>query len=196
LYPFRCIGRFETYFDPFHPDTITPGGRKNNFCQSSWQWAENSQPYSTDYILKFSWFLGCNATLIVTQIIMFGVPEMILYIKTFLYIMRHNHSTALSGIFTPDTLKHRKQQNKLNILITFWAWLAQLITNIIYFVIVKIFFGKERFAHILLSVCTISLNFNVLPLFYLLMADEDLKASLINKDPFHFIKMLLGVELM
>ncbi len=179
-----------------HPDTITPGGRKNSFCQPTLEWAEKSHPFSTEFILKFSWFLGCKVTLGAMLIIMFGVPEMILYLKTFLYIMQHNHNVALSGILNPDTVKHRRKQNKLNILITFWAWMAQLMTNIIYFVVIIMFFGKMRYFNILLSVCTICLHFNILPLFYLLMVDDDLKLSLINKDPFHFLNILLGFDLM
>jgi hypothetical protein len=106
----------------------------------------------------------------------------------------NNQKVALSRVLNPDVINRRKQRNKLNILITFWAWLAQLLTSIVYFTFMKVFFGKERFIHILLSVCTICLNFNMLPLFYLLMADDDFKTSIISKDPSQFIKMLFGIE--
>jgi len=125
---------------------------------------------------------------------MFGIPEMILYTSTFYHIIRNNDQIALLGALNPDVINRRKQRNKLNILITFWAWLAQLVTNIVYFIFMRIFFGKDRFIHILLSICTISLNFNMFPLFYLLMADDDFKIAVLNKDPSRVIKMLFGIE--
>lgn len=125
---------------------------------------------------------------------MFGIPEMILYPITFYHIIRNNDKIAFLGALSPDVINRRKQRNKLNILITFWAWLAQLATNIVYFIFMRMFFGKEGFIHILLSICTISLNFNILPLFYLLMADDDFKISILNRDLSHFIKMLFGIE--
>ncbi len=138
--------------------------------------------------------MGCKGTQVITHIIIFGIPEMILYTNTFYYIIMNNQKVALSRVLNPDVINRRKQRNKLNILITFWAWLAQLLTSIVYFTFMKVFFGKERFIHILLSVCTICLNFNMLPLFYLLMADDDFKTSIISKDPSQFIKMLFGIE--
>ena len=86
---------------------------------------------------------------------------MFLYCSTFLYIKRHNNKTARSGILPLDTIKRRKQQNKLNIMVTFWAWLAQLVTNIVYIILMLFIFGKEQFYHILLAICTICLNFNI-----------------------------------
>jgi len=60
--------------------------------------------------------------------------------------------------------------------------LAQFITNSLYLVVMYIFFGKDRFYQQFLAVFTVFLNFNVMPLFYVLVADEDLKASVLDKD--------------
>ena len=125
---------------------------------------------------------------------MFGLPEMVLYYNTFRHVLRHNKKTALSGIISEDTVKKRKQQNKLNIMVTFWAWLAQLFTNIIYLLLMIVFYGKARFYHILLAICTICLNFNILPLFYIIMADNDLKSVIQEKDFIGIIKLLMGLS--
>ena len=124
---------------------------------------------------------------------MIGLPEIILYSATFRHIMQHNQKTALSGIVSKDAIKRRKQKNKLNIMITFWAWLAQLITNIIYMLLMSVYFGKVRFYQILLSICTACLNFNIVPLFYLIMSDNDFKVAIQKKDYIRIIKLFFGM---
>lgn len=123
---------------------------------------------------------------------MIGLPEMFLYCATFLYIIRHNKRTALSGIISQDTVRNRRQQNRLNIMITFWAWLAQLFTNIIYLLLMNVFYGKARFYAVLLQICTICLNFNILPLFYVVMADDGFKKAIQKKDLLLFLKLFVG----
>ena len=125
---------------------------------------------------------------------MFGLPEMYLYFTTFRYIKRHNHKTAVSGIVSQDTIRRRKQQSKLNIVVTFSAWLAQFITNITYFLLMRVFFGKQRFHHILLAVCTVCLNFNVMPFFFIIMVDNDLKVALLEKEFVAVLKFLIGLS--
>ena len=173
---FRCKGRFEIYFNPQHPKQITPGWPKGErYCIVIGEWVDESHPEGIDFYLYFGWLISCKATLYLTRIVMFGLPEMFLYYTTFRHILKHNQKTALSGIISQDTVKRRKQQNKLNIMITFWAWLAQLVTNIVYLLLMLIFFGKARYYHVLLAICTICLNFNILPLFYIVMADDEFK---------------------
>jgi len=190
---FRCTGRFETMFSPLDPKEnplAWPQGER--YCISVGKWVEESSSSDLSFYLYMSWFIGCKSTLYFTRIVMFGVPEMILYFKTFRHIKIHNNKTASSGIISQDSIRKRKQQNKLNIMVTFWAWIAQFITNIIYLLLMIMFYGKARFYHVLLAICTICLNFNILPLFFIVMADDDLKAALQRKEFLSILKMFFG----
>lgn len=181
---FRCLGRFEVYFNPLSQEQANIGivNRKGEkYCSSIGRLVEDSSSGSIEFFLNLSWLISCKTSIYLTQIIMLGLPEMILYFSTFRHIKKHNQETALSGIISEDTIKRRKQQNKLNIMVTFWAWIAQLITNFIYLILMNFFFAKSRFYHTLLANCTICLNFNILPLFYIIMADDDLKTAIQNK---------------
>ena len=122
---------------------------------------------------------------------MLGIPEIGLYSVTFAHIILHTNKTALAGILNPEVIKRRRQKNILNIMMTFWVWLVQFFTNIIYLIIMHVFYGKIRFYHSLLAVFTICLNFTILPLFYIVMADEDLKFAVLNKEYLTVIKLLL-----
>jgi hypothetical protein len=123
---------------------------------------------------------------------MFGLPEIVLYSFTFVYIVSHNRQTALAGILQPEVIRKRKLQNSLNIIMTFWVWLAQLGTNIIYLVVMFVFYGKVRFYHHLFVILTIGLNFNVLPLFYIVLADNQFKTFLLNRDYYNMIKLFFA----
>ena len=79
----------------------------------------------------------------------------------------------------------------MNIIMTFWSWLAQCVTNVFYLIVLYRFYGKNRFYHSLLAVLTVSFNFNILPLFYLFMADEDFKYAILNKEYLLVLKLLL-----
>ena len=175
-------------------DPITPGWRKGEGYSSAIEgWSEQVNPASFEDFFIILWLICCKATILGTPIIMCGLPEIILYTATFYHIFTHNKKTALAGILNSDAIKRRKQQNMLNMRITFWAWIAQLGTNITYLILLTFFFGKHRFFHKLLAISTICLNFNILPIFYLTMADEDLKLFLLNKDYFNLLKLFLGL---
>jgi hypothetical protein len=120
---------------------------------------------------------------------MFSIPEIVLYSLTFVYIYRHTNHAALSGILKPEVIKKRRQQNSLNLIMTFWAWLAQFVTNLIYMLILVVFLGKNRFYQSVLAVFTVCLNFNVLPLFYVVLADEDFKSAILRKDYWSILKL-------
>ena len=72
---------------------------------------------------------------------------------------------------------------------TIWTGIAQFVTNIIYIIVIKIFFGKDKFYQDLLAVFTISLNFNILPLLYIALADENFKSAFLKKDYLNAVKM-------
>ena len=191
----RCTGRFETLFNPFDPSQTGDGWpKRDRYCITLGKWVEQSISGSIDFYLNFSWLALCKSTMYIIRIVMFGLPEIIIYFTTFGHIMRHHQKTALAGIISQDTIKRRKQQNKLNIMVTFWAWLAQFITNIIYMLLMYAFFGKERFYHILLAICTICLNFNILPLFFVFMADDVFKDAIQNKKIIEILKLLFGIS--
>jgi hypothetical protein len=78
-------------------------------------------------------------------------------------------------------IKRRKRRNTLNIYLTFWAWLAQFTTNLVCLVLVSFFFGTHVFLHSLLALLNLTLNFTVLPIFYIVMADETIKSVLVGK---------------
>ena len=178
----RCMGRFETYFNPMHPDPITPGFRKGeDYCVPTGNWAFEIYQDKLEKIFRMNVFIGCKVTTHIIWILMVGLPEMVLYALTFRQISLNNQNIAISGILKHEVMKRRKQQNTLNISMTCWSWLAQLLTNIFYLIVLYIFFGKNRFYHALFAVLTISLNFNILPLFYLAMADEDFKSAILSK---------------
>jgi len=77
-------------------------------------------------------------------------------------------------------------------MMTFWTWLAQFITNFVYILVLKVFYGKNRFDQLVLASFTISLNFIVLPLFYVTLADDDFKSAILRKDYLSIVKIFLN----
>jgi hypothetical protein len=182
--PFQfCIGRFETYFNPTHPDPFTPGRRDGErHCVPTERWAFEPNINEVEQALRILLLSSCLITKAIYWIAMLSLPEIILYCITFLHIKVHTNRTELSGILNPETINRRKQKNTLNIIMTFWAWLAQFATNITYIIVLKLFFGKHRFFQALFAEFTVCLNFNILPLFYIALADEDLKSAILKKE--------------
>ena len=179
----RCIGRFETVFSPLDADPLTPGLRGGlNQCIRTREWAWEPNISNCEFIFRFLLLCGCYVTTRILRIVLFSVPEIVLYSLTFGHILKHTNDTAASGILRPDVIKKRRQRNTLNLIMTCWAWLAQFSTNVIYMVVMYIFFGKDRFGQTFLAVLTVFLNFNVRPLFYVIVADEDFKSAIMNKD--------------
>ena len=134
------------------------------------------------YPFRIMIWLGCLMTTNSLWIIMFGLPEIVLYTLTFSYIKRRTNQTALSGILRPEVIKKRRKHNTLNLIMTFWTWIAQFITNIFYIIVMTVFYGRDRFFQTLFAAFTVCLNFNVLPLFYVVLADEDFKSAIMRKD--------------
>ena len=189
--PFHfCMGRFETLFNPMHEDAITPGRREGErHCIETERWA--FQPDAINVVSAFRIFVlaNCKLTRFAYYIFMMSLPEIVLYSATFTYIRRHIKTIALSGILNPEVIKRRKQQNTVNIKMTCCTWLAQFITNIIYIIVLKLFFGKIRFYQAIFAVITISLNFNILPLFYIVLADNDFKSAVLRREYFNAFKI-------
>ena len=140
---------------------------------------------------RIMFWLGCLLTTRSLWVIMFGLPEIVMYSLTFAYIKRRTNQTALSGILRPEVIKKRRKQNTLNLIMTFWTWIAQFITNIVYIVVMMVFYGKDRFLQLLFATFTVCLNFNVLPLFYVALADDDFKSAVIEKDFLRMMKIFI-----
>lgn len=163
---------------------------RTNHCAETGNWAVDTELSGVEFIFRIVLWLSCLLTTNSLWIIMFGIPEIVMYSLTFAYIKQHTNKTALSGILRPEIIKKRRKQNTLNLIMTFWTWVAQFITNIFYIVVMQVFYGRDRFFQTLFASFTVSLNFNVLPLFYVLLADDDFKSAIMSKDFWAAIKFL------
>jgi hypothetical protein len=61
------------------------------------------------------------------------------------------------------------------------------VTNIIFLVLMKGFFGKSKFYHSLFAIITISFNFNFMPIFYIMLIDGSLKKAI--SEPGAYLKV-------
>ena len=91
---------------------------------------------------------------------------------------------------TTDVLQNRKQKNTLNIKMTCCLWLVQFSANILTLLLVKLFFGKNKFFHHLFAILTSSVNFNLLPFLYVIMTDEPVKTALAEKQYLELFQLL------
>jgi hypothetical protein len=87
-------------------------------------------------------------------------------------------------------MKRRKNQNLVNIYITFWACLAQFITNMFLIFIVRFGFGKDQFMFPVYGLVLHFFNFNVLPFTYLFMSHEKVRLALYGKKYMELCKLL------
>ena len=106
-----------------------------------------------------------------------------------------NHKSAKihaigSRALKSETMKRRNQQNTMNIYATFWAWLAQFFTNILDLFLLHVFYGQHIFVHAVFAYLHLTLNFNILPLFYIIVADEQLKAAIFAKQYKEVVRIL------
>ena len=129
-----------------------------------------------------AWYSICLCSKFLISLISFSVPELVMYSLTFRHIVIHTRRTAAAGILRPEVIKKRKQQNMLNIYLTFWIWLAQFSTNLTIFISVKILFGKSLFVHTFLALMNLTLNFALLPILYMVAADNGMKAALSKRE--------------
>ena len=167
----------------FHlQDPITPGRRDGQrLCDVTGEWAFEPNVKMSIFLSRLAWYSLCLFSKYAINLISFSVPELVLYTLTFHYIIVHTDATASAGILRPEVIKKRKQQNTLNIYLTFWVWIVQFLTNSMIFVSVKILFGKSLFAHTFLALLNLTLNFAILPVFYMVAANEAMKAALMKR---------------
>ena len=144
-------------------------------------------------MLKIGVFVSCKIARNLFYILSMSLPEIFLYPITFFHINMHNTNAANEGIIKADAIKRRKRQNILNIYMTFWAWLAQFVTNMIIVVMVKFMFGKDQFLYQLAGFVTMFLNFNVLPFLYIILGNYGFKRAILSKEYLKFIKLLFEI---
>ena len=196
--PFNyCRGRFEVFFNPTHPDAITPGRREGErHCIETYKWAfnDNVQDESVyKYFFKVAVYFCCKISRNLFYIFTLSLPEIFLYSFTFIHIAKHDKWAALKGIVKPEAFKRRRTQNFVNIYVTFWAWLMQFITNMFIVVIVKFMFGKDQFVMLIMGFISFFLTFNLLPLIYIIMGNENLKRAFASKNYFDIIQQLFKI---
>ena len=188
-----CQGRFEVFFNPTHPDPITPGRREGGrHCIEAQQWAFNNSFYNNNFekIFKVSVFMLCKLSRNLFYILTLSLLEMLLYPITFFHIYSQNQHVSTQGILKPEVIKRRKKQNLMNIYMTFLAWLAQFMTNMVLVVLGKYVFGKDQFVYNFFARVTIFFNFNVLPFVYIIMGSADFRRTITSKEYFIFLKLL------
>ena len=162
------------------------GGRH---CDPTYVWALDKDVTEFERYFRMGFYATCKFTKLLFWLVTFSIPEMILYPITFKYILEHTNRTASAGILRPEVIKNRKQQNSLNIYMTCLACVAQLVTNTIFVILMKLFFGKFKFYHSLFAVITVSFNFNLMPFFYIIVADEEFKRAIANKQYVNILKL-------
>ena len=136
--------------------------------------------------------LSCYISKALFAVLGSGLPEIFLYSAIFYHIRMRHHHTALAGILNPEVIKSRKRKNVLNIILTFWAWVAQVMTNLVYILGYYLFFGKSKYHHSLLAVITVVFNFNILPIFYICMIDDEVKIAILEKDYITIVRLFLN----
>ena len=72
---------------------------------------------------------------------------------------------------------------------TCMACVAQLIMNTIFVILMKLLFGKFKFFHSLFAVITVSFNFNLMPIFYILVADDEFKRAIANRQFVNVVRL-------
>ena len=161
-------------------------------CQHVQNWAlQEPAPNTFIFLMKLMSMSGCYLTTACVLIFMLGLPEIFLYSATFLYIAQHTEKTALAGILDTEVINRRRQQNRMNIIVTFCIWLVQLATNILYLILLEYFYSRIRFYHIVLAVLTIFFNFNLLPLMYVFGSDDTFKNALARREYMNALKLFL-----
>ena len=153
-----------------------------NYCTETQLCALDSGVSKAQFPFRLLLLMSCLLTTNSMWIIFSGLPEIVMYSITFSYIKRSTNQTAVSGILRPEIIKKRRKQNTLNLIMTFWTWLVQFITNILCVVVMKLFFGKDRYFQTLFATFLVFLNFNILPLFYVALADNEFKTAIMNRD--------------
>lgn len=178
-----CIGRFEVYFNPLHPDSLTPGRREGpRWCDLHTELVKDSKNNMALFVIRLFHMFLCKLSLGVFHLLTLSFPEAILYTITFRNIIATTKAVAANGILKQEALKKRKQKNTLNIYLTFGAWIIQCCVNLFMLFVTKAIFGKNLHLHSILTQLQLTFNFTILPFLYVIVADKSIKNHLINRE--------------
>ena len=164
LYLFKCLFEFSFVVKHF------------SFLEQ--QMIYETGPCRLEESLKMLHYFNCLISRNLFYILTLSLPEMVMYGITFKSIVCHTKFLAVNGLLQPETIKKRKKKNLVNIYMTFWAWLVQLISNICLMLLVKIVYAKSQFLYNLFGLLSLCLSFNILPFLYIVMASEKHKWGL------------------
>jgi len=154
------------------------------------EWANEPNIGTSIHILRMIQATLCVTSKWLFHIVAMSIPEVILYPITFHHMLKLTNMPGLSGALKSETIKRRNQQNSTNIYVTFWAWLAQFLTNVLDLILLHILYGQYIFYHSLFAYLHLTLNFTIMPLFYIIVADEQLKTAIFTKQYKEVIKIL------
>lgn len=180
----------------FSSDAITPGRRSDygNICDVRKSWAFEPGLTDAEFYPRLISFVACFVTRWTVQLLLMSVPEMILYPLTFRHILSTTNMVALRQILSPEVIKRRKEQNSLNIYLTFLNWLAQFVTNMLLIVMRNFMFGQNLLLHGLFALLHLTINFSVLPIFYVIAADDEIKKALSERNFVRVFRLLLSFD--
>ena len=97
-------------------------------------------------------------------------------------LLQHTNLMAATGMLQPEVINRRRRRNKLTIVTTCAAWIFQLLANILLIGFVFLIFGQNKFLHSVLAILSASLNFTILPMFFILVSDEKIKAAFLERN--------------
>ena len=175
-------------------DALTPGRRSDygNICDVRRSWAFEPGLTNAEFYPRLISCLLCVVTRWTVTLMLMSVPEMILYPLTFRHILSTTNMVALRQILSPEVIKRRKEQNSMNIYLTFLNWLAQFVTNMLLLVMRNFMFGQNLLLHGLFALLHLTINFSVLPILYVVAADDEIKKALSGRNFGQVFRLLLS----
>jgi len=175
-----CIGRFEVFFNPLHPDAVSPGRRREiDVCQRWNQpFDEESEQGRWQPAIQTVFFIGCRISALVIIAISSGIPQIFLYFRLYRNIHLHNKRIFSMNLLKPEVERQRHKQGKMNIHTTCLAWIIEGISNAFNVFYAKYLYGMSPFVHLLSSVLQLSFNFVFMPFLFVIVADVEIRSAL------------------
>jgi hypothetical protein len=176
-----CMGRFEVYFNPLHPDPISPGLRTGtDICDENYARAWEAGVPTGEFLIRMFVFVFCWISKMLLYMIMTGIPEALLYARLYQTIRKHNVRLESLKILKPESLRQRAQQNSVNMSATAFAWVMETISNAFTIFFVKAVYGKGLFLHSLMSIFHLFNNFVIVPFLFVVVADPEIQKHVLK----------------
>lgn len=175
-----CLGRFEVFFDPLHPDSVSPGRRVvTDVCQKWYISSDNqSEIFKMPKLFRVGFAATCEISVCLIYGVLTGLPQMFLYYKLYRHIHLHNVKVSSMNLLKPEVEKLRRQQGLINIHVTCVAWILEAACNILNIVYIKYLYGMTLFVHLLSSVFQLSFNYVLMPFLFYIVADVELRSAI------------------